>query len=136
VTRHGATCARERVNGYYALIYVNRSTRVRKSLATNFGMFMRENLRISALFLRWRIEQARASWAEAIDDAKRDQRKPGTDCFWLLLPTYLVEVICPPLHHLATFWQILRMVVCRPDGISFAVGELTLDHVRRESVLV
>ena len=47
-----------------------------------------------------------------------------------------VEVVSPPLHHLAALVEIFRAVIRGADGVSLHVGKLTLYHVRGEAVLV
>ena len=46
------------------------------------------------------------------------------------------RLIGPPLHHLPAFRQVLRMIVSGPDRVPLTVGQLTLDDVGAESMLV
>jgi hypothetical protein len=43
-----------------------------------------------------------------------------------------VQIVGPVLHHSLPLRQVFGAVVCTPDLIAFAVGELALDYVRLE----
>src|ERR1035438_6987596 len=47
-----------------------------------------------------------------------------------------INVIRPPLHHLAAFRQVLRVIVGSTNLVGFAMGKLAFDHVRHEAILI
>ena len=55
---------------------------------------------------------------------------------WLFPSRDLVKIIGPPLHHLTALRQILRMIVSRPDVVSFSMSKLPFDDIRTKTMLV
>ena len=48
----------------------------------------------------------------------------------------LIEVICPPLHHLAAFRQVLGVIVGSSHFIAFTMCKLPFDDIRGKPMLI